>query len=364
MHAKTRQFSNRPNKLLTQESDKGKMDGLVYNESNNTNCLNFSENLIKDYLGLRIFGIIGIPLLLVPTLILQLFFIYRYKSTLLHRQFLYTTVVVILMNAIYTVYQSTVYVGCPFFQQIVNSLNRYLFYVEMIQMTTIHLLLLYKLCKHIETRTMQRLRTLCCNIRPRLWHDVMIVCIQIGLPLPILITEVVVMIKTFSMLEFLIDVLEMNCFIRPLLAVNILLGLICTVLLVLWFGMLWKRNLLSNKVKFVYTQMGHILFVLVVFFIWNIIYLCSFFPYSIIVLSVIRTFSPVSFGLYILMSLPNLQKKVTTKAQVPATNRHTNPPSTRVSLPTDTAEHAPNFLSPSTAEHSEVTPLINDDTFL
>ena len=37
----------------------------------------------------------------------------------------------------------------------------------------------------------------------------------------------------------------------------------------------------------------------------------------------------------------------------------TAPPSTRVSLPTDTADHAPNFLSPSTAEPSEVTPLIN-----
>ena len=48
-----------------------------------------------------------------------------------------------------------------------------------------------------------------------------------------------------------------------------------------------------------------------------------------------------------------------TKAYVPATNRHTNPPSTRVSLPTDTAEHAPNFLSPSTAEPSEVTPCTN-----
>ena len=160
------------------------MDGLVYNESNNTNCLNFSENQIKEYLGLRIFGIIGIPLLLVPSLILQLFFIYRYKSTLLHRQFLYTTVVVILLNVIYIIYSSTVDVGCPLFQRIVNSVNRYLFYVEMMQMTTIHLLLLYKLCKHMETRTMQRLQTLCCNIRPRLWHDVMIVCIQFGLPYP------------------------------------------------------------------------------------------------------------------------------------------------------------------------------------
>ena len=37
----------------------------------------------------------------------------------------------------------------------------------------------------------------------------------------------------------------------------------------------------------------------------------------------------------------------------------TAPPSTRVSLPTDTADHAPNFLSPSTAEPSEVTLLIN-----
>ena len=37
----------------------------------------------------------------------------------------------------------------------------------------------------------------------------------------------------------------------------------------------------------------------------------------------------------------------------------TAPPSNRVILPTNTADHAPNFLSPSTASPSEVTPLIN-----
>ncbi len=342
------------------------MDGLDYYEDNTTNCLNTSESVIKEFLGLRIFGILSIPLLLVPTLILQLFFIYRYKSTFLHRQFLYTTIVVILMNAIYIVYLSSVDVGCPFFRLIVNSLNRYLWYVEMMQMTTIHLLLLYKLSKHMQTRTMQRLQTLCCNIRPRLWHDVIIVCIQFGLPLPIVITEFVMIlsVKALSKIYLEFGNLEMNSIIRPLLVVNILLGLICMVLLVLWFCILWKRNLLNSKVKFVCTQMGHILFVLVVFFIWNIIYLSSSFPFSIIVVSVIRTFSPISFGVYILISLPSLQRKVPTKAQVPATNRHTNPPSTRVSLPTDTAEHAPNFLSPSTSEPSEVTPLVNNETFL
>ena len=118
-----------------------------------------------------------------------------------------------------------------------------------------------------------------------------------------------------------------------LLAVNALLGLTCTVLLGLWCCMLWKRRLLKNKVKFVCTQIGHILLILVVFITWNILKLD--FEYSLVV---IRTFAPVSFDVYILISLQNMQN---TKAQVPATNRHTNPPSTRVSLPTDTAEHAP-----------------------
>ncbi len=341
------------------------MDGQVRYEDNSTNCLNISENVLKEFQALRIFGIIGIPLLLVPTLILQLFFIYRYKSTFLHRQFLYATIVVVLMNAIYIVYPSTVHAGCPLFYLFVNSLNRYTWYVEMMQMTTIHLLLLYKLCKHMETRIMQRLQVCCCDIRSRLWHDVMIVCIQFGLPLPILIAEIVMTLKIKIFNMYLIK-LEMNCFIRPLLSVNILLGLTCTVILVSWFCMLWKRRLLKSKVKFVCTQMGHILFILAVYIIWNIMYIFLEFEYGLVVLSVIRTVAPVSFGVYVLMSIPNLQRKVTTKAQVFATNRlHTNPPSTRVSLPTDTAEHVPNFLSPtSTSEPSEVTPLVNNETLL
>ncbi len=342
------------------------MGGLVYYEDNKTNhCLNLSEIVLQE---IMIVSIIEIVLLLVPALILQFFFICRYKSTLLHRQFLYTTIVVILFYICSIVYTSTVDVGCPFFFLIIDSLAQYISYVEILQMITIHLLLLYKLCKHIETRTIQRLQACCCNIRPRLWHDVMIMCIQLGLPLPALIAENVVRIKTpFESKEQFFEV-EKYYIILPLLAVNILLGLICIVMLVVWFGMLWKRRLLKSKVKFVCTQMGHILLVLVVFLIGNILLLPSYYNkyyYSpvrnLVTDSVRQTFLPVSFGVYILMSIPNLQRKrkVPTKSQVPATNRHTNPPSSRVSLPTDTAEHAPNFLSPSTPEPSEVTPLIN-----
>ncbi len=135
-------------------------------------------------------------------------------------------------------------------------------------MTIIHLLLLYKLCKHMKTRTMQRLQTLCCNIRPRLWHDVIIVCIQFGLPLPILIAEIVVTLKTNVSYY-----LEMIIVFSIVMVVNILLGMICIVLLVLWFYMLWKRKLLKSKVKFVCTQMGHIFIVLAVFFIFNLLVL-------------------------------------------------------------------------------------------
>ena len=342
------------------------MDGLDDNVSNNTNvyCTNVSQIQVVS-----IFGIISTLLLLVPSLILQLFFICRYKSTFIHRQFLYTTIVVILLGIIYTVYPSSF--GCLTFSLFVYSLNRYLMYVEILQITTIHLLLLYKFSKHMETRIMQtlcckvskhregtrttqRLQTLCSNIRPRLWHEVVIVCIQLGLPLPILIAYLYVPTAAF----FSFALVETYCFFLPLLATSILLDLVCIVLLVVWLCKLWKRKLLRSKAKFVCTQMGHIIFVLVVFLIGNILIFFSGFFRSLEVIFAIQTVVPVSFGVYIIISLPSLKRKVPTRAL--ATNRHTNPPSTRVSLPTDTAEHAPNFLSPSTAEPSEVTLLVND----
>ena len=201
MHTcKSRQLASQVKlrEVLTQEPGYTReMDGQLYNLSNSTNCLNnISDSVMKQIQDLRIVSIVSI-VLLVPTLILQLFFICRYKSTFLHRQFLYTTVVIILLNIIFC------FDVCLGFL-ITNTLNRYLLYVEMMQITTIHLLLLYKLCKHIETRTTQRLKALCCNIRPRLWHEVMIVCIQLGFPLALLITEIVVIQKTSYHLEMII----------------------------------------------------------------------------------------------------------------------------------------------------------------
>ena len=184
-------------------------------------------------------------------------------------------------------------------------ISRYISYVEIMQITTIHLLLLYKLCKHIETRITQRLRALRCNICPHLWHDVMIVCIQLGLPLPVLIADIVMTLKTRS-IYFIEE--ELYYIVRPLLAVNALLGLTCTVILVSWFCMLWKRRLLKNKVKFVCTQMGHILFILVVLLIGSILLLPLYYSYGNAVVFVMRMFPPISFGVYFIVSLPSIRR--------------------------------------------------------
>ena len=228
------------------------MNGLKdYYEDNKTSCFNISEIVINEYQNVMIFSVISILLLLVPTLILQLLFVYRYKSTFLHRQFLYATIVVILLGIIYILYPSSFNIGCPLFYIIVNSSNRYLFFVEMLQITTIHLLLLYKFCKHMETRIMQRIQTLCCNIRPSLWHEVMIVCIQLGLPLPLIIDEFVVRQSMYF------KRMEQNYILIPVLIANILLDLVCIVLLLVWVYRLWKRKLLKSKAKFVCTLIIH-----------------------------------------------------------------------------------------------------------
>ncbi len=179
-------MSKRPSqvkRVLTHESlyssiHAREMDGQVYDESNSTNVYCCPSDLFQVY---RVIGIVSI-VILVPTLILQLIYICRSKSTFMHRQFLYTTIVLILIGIINIVYLSS---GFSLFFSILYILNLYLLSVEILQITTIHLLLLYKFSKHIETRTMQRLQALCCklckNIETRPIQRLRACCWNIGI---------------------------------------------------------------------------------------------------------------------------------------------------------------------------------------
>ncbi len=121
--------------------------------------------------------------------------------------------------------------------------------------------------------------------------------------------------------------------------------------------MLSKKQLLKSKAKVVCTQMGHILFVLVIFLKREHVFAAFGYFYFASTLCNTNSCFSIFWCVHSHEHIPSLQRRVTTRAF--ATNRHTNPPSTRVSLPTDTAEHAPNFISPSTSEPSEVYIYIN-----
>ena len=74
---------------------------------------------------------------------------------------------------------------------------------------------------------------------------------------------------------------------------------------------------------------------------------------------------PIAFFIYICFSVCPQRKKMVTffqakrkRTSVQTAGLQTVPPSTRVSLPSDTAAHAPNFLSPSGGDASEVSSLL------
>ena len=123
-----------------------------------------------------------------------------------------------------------------------------------------------------------------------------------GLPLLILIVEIVVILKTHSV-SF--RYVERYYFFLPTLAVNILLGLICIVLLMVWFCMLIKRKLLKNKIKFVCTQISHILVVLL---IGNTAFFYPLNYYYLVIFSALRAIAPLSFGVYIVISIYQIYK--------------------------------------------------------
>ena len=83
--------------------------------------------------------------------------------------------------------------------------------------------------------------------------------------------------------------------------------------------------------------------------------------FAVIFLIALLTLFPFCVHVYMICSsrTPGRENRPARIYNLQTAGLQTAPPSTRVSLPTDTAAHAPNFLSPSTAEPTDVTPLLN-----
>ncbi len=144
----------------------------------------------------------------------------------------------------------------------------------------------------------------------------------------------------------------------------VLISLIGNIVLTIWFCTPWRRQIARRRD--VPKEIG-IFFAL--FFIILLVFgmdLSDIFGYNIVPLQTVLSFPLSCFPLlvfgYMWYSFRSKTRRVfANRADIETAGPglQTAPPSTRVSLPTDTADHAPNFLSPSTASPSEVTPLIN-----
>ena len=152
----------------------------------------------------------------------------------------------------------------------------------------------------------------------------------------------------------------------------VLISLIGNVVLSIWFCTLWRRQIARRRG--VLKEIG--IFFALFFFTLFVLGLdfCTILVLNfglimppvvitqIVISSLLSCFPLLVFG-YMCYSFRSRTRHVrfANRADIETAGPglRTAPPSTRVSLPTDTADHAPNFLSPSTAEPSEVTPLMN-----
>ena len=174
-----------------------------------------------------------------------------------------------------------------------------------------------------------------------------------------------------SVLEYYLNLgMYLLIFIPPAL---VLISLIGNVVLTIWFCTLWRRQIARRRdvlkeIGIFFALFFFTLFVLGLDFCTIVVVLTLNLIMPPVVITQIVLSSPLScfpllvFG-YMCYSFRSRTRCVrfANRADIETAGPglQTAPPSTRVSLPTDTADHAPNFLSPSTAEPSEVTPLMN-----
>ncbi len=167
-----------------------------------------------------------------------------------------------------------------------------------------------------------------------------------------------------------------------LVAIEIPLSILCICTLSVWMCWLLKKHFLRAHMKTILKEIGLLLGFLssycIIRIVIEILNIITFEENQISVITIItyalypinRATIPLSFIIYVcFVYLCPLRPDNDTN---PPTDQHTHPPSTRVSLPSNTADHAPNFLSESTfmdstyihihvnskRGHTESTPLL------
>ena len=259
------------------------------------------------------------------------------------------------------------------------------YFIELIVIGSINSTLLSKLYKYRVSRRSHDPGAeymLCCCYYKK-WHEVLFCVIGLIATLLPVVLILVKMQQTPSELLFDFPYLIVMGILSLTLPIVFIIDLVLTVIsliaLVTWICKLKRRNLVQNKMKLICKEISLVIGFMSAFLAGVVtIIVLSIFSGLIPVLSdpgvsldnvystvtAINTTLPLFLGiaplLFLLYICISAHKPRQETQRLPTTTIFTAPPSTRVSLPTDTAAHAPNLLSPSTAEPTEETSLIKN----
>ena len=324
-------------------------------------------------------------ILLTLILVFKVFYICRYKTTFLQRLFFYFTIATAITEAIQVSYFGYIHVLCgssP--NKIIFTVEYFMipqyhgFFIELLLIGSISVTLLSKMYKHRASRQAPDPNTeymLCCCAHKKSREITFCLIVFIAtliLPLLQITASIIDDGAQFNLNPHLIDYLP-YLFILIVLVLDIVMTMISVIVLITWLCR--RRNLLPNKVKVVCREISLVVGFMAVFIAISTVFvvvICvlifKFDNIGVDLLWVLILFpfshciAPLMFLVYICNSPHRQRREAQRQKKAITANYTTAPPSTRVSLLTDTADHAPNFLSPSTAEPTEVTPLLGNNT--
>ena len=287
-------------------------------------------------------------------MVLNIVFVCRRKTNFLVRRIVYITVITTLQLGVLWLWSIPAFKPDKSMLNFCNEVNNWYISVASSLLWTMALLI----CSIYFTVVTK----LCgCFSRRHLWSDPFHLLLEYLFVMILLLVGLALCVLTyFTHRNFAINFTRqiIVLVIPPALALTSLIG---NIVLTVWFFTLRRRRITRRRDALKEIGMFFALFFIILLVLG--IDFCALFPLPQTVLSFpLSCFPLLVFG-YMCYSFRSKTRHVrfANRADIETAGPglRTAPPSTRVSLPTDTADHAPNFLSPSTAEPSEVTPLIN-----
>ena len=336
-------------------------------------CVDFMEPAREQTMIAGIIGLVCSILLMLLLVFEIIFYICRYKTTFLQHLFFYLTIAVALINVVRIMYlgysAQLSEESCYNLSRALSIIISYCYVAEILTITFINVTFLRAMFKyHFEKSLPSSILPRYCLNRycaAKVVEVIAMLTIFAG-PLPFAVVGIFFPDVWVYFTGLLTDNNYRQAFaiFYGTVAYILLLSLTSTVVVITWFCSLRRKSISKRRMKLVCREFGLIAGILATFLV--LVFLLAVLPLRFCrgrcfaALPIVHSCMPFVFLVYICSHINNSRKKAQVQFNNIETILPTAPPSTRISLLSDTCAHAPNFLSPSTAELTEDTPLLTN----